>query len=343
MTDKKYTLGIDIGSTTVKIAILDEENQLLFADYERHFANIQETLAHLLGEAHEKLGELTLQPVITGSGGLALANHLGIPFTQEVIAVSTSLKALAPQTDVAIELGGEDAKIIYFEGGNVEQRMNGICAGGTGSFIDQMASLLQTDATGLNEYAKHYQAIYPIAARCGVFAKTDIQPLINDGATKEDLSASIFQAVGELRKAVDRLPEYDCLRNYGNDCDTRCQYSGFLRAFQKAFVWKKIFYSILPDPDVLHRRSDPNLPGSTEISSAGHLLGYGCSVLRCNVLHHRRTNVLQQQYPGGSLGGGAAGWMWIPWILLQDCSPAFQSRYRCYCPVGSSRTVELLL
>ena len=195
MTDKKYTLGIDIGSTTVKIAILDEENQLLFADYERHFANIQETLAHLLGEAHEKLGELTLQPVITGSGGLALANHLGIPFTQEVIAVSTSLKAPAPQTDVAIELGGEDAKIIYFEGGNVEQRMNGICAGGTGSFIDQMASLLQTDATGLNEYAKHYQAIYPIAARCGVFAKTDIQPLINDGATKEDLSASIFQAV----------------------------------------------------------------------------------------------------------------------------------------------------
>ena len=167
MTDKKYTLGIDIGSTTVKIAILDEENQLLFADYERHFANIQETLAHLLGEAHEKLGELTLQPVITGSGGLALANHLGIPFTQEVIAVSTSLKALAPQTDVAIELGGEDAKIIYFEGGNVEQRMNGICAGGTGSFIDQMASLLQTDATALNEYAKHYQAIYPIAARCG--------------------------------------------------------------------------------------------------------------------------------------------------------------------------------
>ena len=195
MTDKKYTLGIDIGSTTVKIAILDEENQLLFADYERHFANIQETLAHLLGEAHEKLGELTLQPVITGSGGLALANHLGIPFTQEVIAVSTSLKALAPQTDVAIELGGEDAKIIYFEGGNVEQRMNGICAGGTGSFIDQMASLIQTDATGLNEYAKNYKAIYPIAARCGVFAKTDIQPLINEGATREDLSASIFQAV----------------------------------------------------------------------------------------------------------------------------------------------------
>ena len=192
---KKHTLGIDIGSTTVKIAILDENDNLVFSDYERHFANIQETLADLLQKAENQLGELTLCPVITGSGGLTLANHLEVPFVQEVIAVSTSLQKLAPQTDVAIELGGEDAKIIYFENGNVEQRMNGICAGGTGSFIDQMASLLQTDATGLNEYAKHYKALYPIAARCGVFAKTDIQPLINDGATKEDLSASIFQAV----------------------------------------------------------------------------------------------------------------------------------------------------
>ena len=192
---KKHTLGIDIGSTTVKIAILDENDNLVFSDYERHFANIQETLADLLQKAENQLGELTLCPVITGSGGLTLANHLAVPFVQEVIAVSTSLQKLAPKTDVAIELGGEDAKIIYFENGNVEQRMNGICAGGTGSFIDQMASLLQTDAPGLNEYARHYKALYPIAARCGVFAKTDIQPLINDGATKEDLSASIFQAV----------------------------------------------------------------------------------------------------------------------------------------------------
>ena len=192
---KKHTLGIDIGSTTVKIAILDENDNLVFSDYERHFANIQETLADLLQKAENQLGELTLCPVITGSGGLTLANHLEVPFVQEVIAVSTSLQKLAPKTDVAIELGGEDAKIIYFENGNVEQRMNGICAGGTGSFIDQMASLLQTDAPGLNEYARHYKALYPIAARCGVFAKTDIQPLINDGATKEDLSASIFQAV----------------------------------------------------------------------------------------------------------------------------------------------------
>ena len=190
-----HTLGIDIGSTTVKIAILNEENEVLFSDYERHFANIQETLSDLLGRAVHKLGTIEVSPVITGSGGLTLAKHLEIPFVQEVIAVSTALQDYAPQTDVAIELGGEDAKIIYFEGGNVEQRMNGICAGGTGSFIDQMASLLQTDATGLNEYAKHYQALYSIAARCGVFAKSDIQPLINEGATKEDLSASIFQAV----------------------------------------------------------------------------------------------------------------------------------------------------
>ncbi len=195
MNNMQYTLGIDIGSTTVKIAILDDKNNLLFADYERHFANIKETLASLLKKAYEKLGNITLHPMITGSGGLTLANHLKVPFVQEVIAVSTSLQTFAPKTDVAIELGGEDAKIIYFEGGNVEQRMNGICAGGTGSFIDQMASLLQSDASGLNEYAKNYHSLYTIAARCGVFAKTDIQPLINDGATKEDLSASIFQAV----------------------------------------------------------------------------------------------------------------------------------------------------
>ena len=187
-------LGIDIGSTTVKVSIIEYGGKLLFADYKRHFANIQETLADLLREGEEKLGALTVEPVITGSGGLTLSKHLGIPFVQEVVAVATSLKDYAPQTDVAIELGGEDAKIIYFTGG-IDQRMNGICAGGTGSFIDQMASLLQTDASGLNEYAKNYKAIYPIAARCGVFAKTDIQPLINEGATKEDLSASIFQAV----------------------------------------------------------------------------------------------------------------------------------------------------
>ena len=164
-TQESYSLGIDIGSTTVKIAILDQTHHILFSDYKRHFANIQETLSALLEEARQKLGGICVHPMITGSGGLTLANHLQVPFIQEVIAVSTSLQELAPKTDVAIELGGEDAKIIYFENGNVEQRMNGICAGGTGSFIDQMASLLQTDASGLNEYARHYKSLYTIAAR----------------------------------------------------------------------------------------------------------------------------------------------------------------------------------
>ena len=195
MLTKDYTLGVDIGSTTVKVALLDANKNLIFSDYKRHFANIRETMQDLVQEAYDQVQDVRVHPVITGSGGLAQAAALEIPFTQEDLAVDTSQKKLAPKTDVAIELGGEDAKIIYFEGGNVEQRMNGICAGGTGSFIDQMASLLQTDAAGLNEYAKHYQSLYNIAARCGVFAKSDIQPLINEGATREDLAASIFQAV----------------------------------------------------------------------------------------------------------------------------------------------------
>ncbi|MBE5944370.1 MAG: 2-hydroxyglutaryl-CoA dehydratase [Lachnospiraceae bacterium] len=187
-------LGIDIGSTTVKVAIIDEEHKILFSEYKRHFANIKETLKELVDNASKELGNVNVAPTITGSGGLALAQVIGIPFEQEVVCVSEALQDYAPHTDVAIELGGEDAKIIYFTNG-VEQRMNGVCAGGTGSFIDQMASLLQTDASGLNEYAKKYDTIYPIAARCGVFAKTDIQPLINEGATKPNLAASIFQAV----------------------------------------------------------------------------------------------------------------------------------------------------
>ncbi len=187
-------LGIDIGSTTVKIAVIDEEHNVLFSEYKRHLANIKETLGELVEHAAKELGNIEVAPTITGSGGLALAQVIGIPFEQEVVCVSEALTDYAPQTDVAIELGGEDAKIIYFTNG-VEQRMNGVCAGGTGSFIDQMATLLQTDASGLNTYAKDYDTIYPIAARCGVFAKTDIQPLINEGATKPNLAASIFQAV----------------------------------------------------------------------------------------------------------------------------------------------------
>ena len=189
-----YRAGIDIGSTTVKLVILDENGKILYGDYRRHHAHTQQTLNSLLREAEQAVGKCALRCKITGSGSINLGKALNIGFVQEVVAVATALKFTAPQTDVAIELGGEDAKIIYFTGG-LEERMNGVCAGGTGSFIDQMAALLQTDASGLNEAAANYRQIYPIAARCGVFAKTDIQPLINEGATKADLAASIFQAV----------------------------------------------------------------------------------------------------------------------------------------------------
>ena len=191
----KYSIGIDIGSTTVKAVVLDDAEKIVFSDYRRHFADIRETLKGLLEDAFKEIGDCDISPVITGSGGLGLSKALNVHFTQEVVAVAGALKKYEPKTDVAVELGGEDAKIIYFEDGNVEERMNGACAGGTGAFIDQMAALLQTDSEGLNEMAKGYESLYTIAARCGVFAKTDIQPLINDGAKKEDLAASIFQAV----------------------------------------------------------------------------------------------------------------------------------------------------
>ena len=194
MSMKVYQAGIDIGSTTVKLVVTDEEGRTLFSDYRRHCARTQETLADLLRDVRGRLGSCCLRVGMTGSGALSLADALHVTFEQEVVAVAEALEAAAPGTDVAIELGGEDAKIIYFTGG-VEERMNGVCAGGTGSFIDQMAALLKTDAAGLNDLAANYHEIYPIAARCGVFAKSDIQPLINEGAAREDLAASIFQAV----------------------------------------------------------------------------------------------------------------------------------------------------
>ncbi len=189
-----YRAGIDIGSTTVKLVLTNKEGQIVFSDYRRHRAHTQQALLALLREVRAQYAGCSLALSMTGSGSLSLADALNVPFVQEVVAIASALKAKAPQTDVAIELGGEDAKIIYFTGG-LEERMNGVCAGGTGAFIDQMASLLKTDASGLNELAAGYHQIYPIAARCGVFAKTDIQPLINEGAAREDLAASIFQAV----------------------------------------------------------------------------------------------------------------------------------------------------
>ncbi len=187
-------LGIDVGSTTVKLVLLNEQDEILYQKYERHMSSVFDKVSELLTNMKNEIGDVEVKAVITGSGGLALADKIGAKFEQEVITCSLAVQKLIPQTDVVIELGGEDAKITYF-GASVEQRMNGTCAGGTGAFIDQMAILLNTDGDGLNEAAKDYSVIYPIAARCGVFAKTDIQPLINEGAPIENLAASIFQAV----------------------------------------------------------------------------------------------------------------------------------------------------
>ena len=187
-------IGLDVGSTTVKIAVIDDHNRFVYKNYQRHYSDIKKTLAEVLLAGLEHVDDKSVTAAVTGSGGINAAKWLSIPFIQEVEAGAVAIEALIPETDIAIELGGEDAKITYLRGG-IEQRMNGSCAGGTGAFIDQMAALLNTDITGLNELAKDYETIYPIASRCGVFAKSDIQPLLNDGAKKSDVAASIFQSV----------------------------------------------------------------------------------------------------------------------------------------------------
>ena len=193
-------MGIDIGSTTIKIVLLSPDDKLLFRSYNRHRSDIRSTMLTSCTEVLDKIEELygcdvNLSIIATGSGGLSISKVLDIPFIQEVSAATEAVRSLIPDTDVVIELGGEDAKITYFQDGNTDQRMNSSCAGGTGAFIDQMASLLETDAKGLNDLAVNANMVYPIAARCGVFAKTDIQPLINEGARREDIAKSIFQAV----------------------------------------------------------------------------------------------------------------------------------------------------
>ncbi|GAB6151772.1 2-hydroxyacyl-CoA dehydratase [Desulfosporosinus burensis] len=187
-------IGLDVGSTTVKIVVLDNEKNIVYKKYLRHFSNIRNTVVSILNDARVSLHGHLLTLMVTGSGGYNISQNLEVPFIQEVIACTKAIKIMIPSTDAAIELGGEDAKITYF-GESIEQRMNGTCAGGTGAFIDQMASLLQTDAPGLNELARNSQNIYPIASRCGVFAKTDVQPLLNEGAAKEDIAVSVLQAV----------------------------------------------------------------------------------------------------------------------------------------------------
>jgi predicted CoA-substrate-specific enzyme activase len=189
-----FHIGLDVGSTTVKIVISDNKDSIVYSRYKRHFSDIKSTMADVIKEAYEHFKDDNITIMVTGSGGLSVSKWFDISFIQEVIACTNTIERFVPNTDVAIELGGEDAKITFFDNG-IDQRMNGTCAGGTGAFIDQMASLLQTDAQGLNNMAKNYKVIYPIAARCGVFAKTDVQPLLNEGAAKEDVAASIFQAV----------------------------------------------------------------------------------------------------------------------------------------------------
>ncbi|WP_177160780.1 2-hydroxyacyl-CoA dehydratase [uncultured Fusobacterium sp.] len=196
---KKLFLGTDVGSTTVKIVCLDEENNVLYSVYQRHFSNVRETSKELFEDFFAYIEkrfneEIFFKISVTGSGGMGVAKWIDVDFVQEVIACIKAIETVIPETDVAIELGGEDAKITYLKNG-MEQRMNGSCAGGTGAFVDQIASLLDTDAMGLNELAKGYDTIYPIASRCGVFAKTDIQPLVNEGVKKENIAVSVFQAV----------------------------------------------------------------------------------------------------------------------------------------------------
>ena len=190
----KLHTGLDIGSTTCKVVVLDDNDNILYREYTRHHSDIKKTVIEIIGRCKDRFKYDSTTFAITGSGGLSVYKLLGSDFFQEVVASTEAINRFIPETDVAIELGGEDSKITYLKG-SIEQRMNSICAGGTGSFIDQMASLLETNASGLNEYAKSYEKKYPIASRCGVFAKTDVQALVNQGATKEDIAASVFQSV----------------------------------------------------------------------------------------------------------------------------------------------------
>ena len=187
-------IGIDIGSTTVKVVVLDEQNKLLFRSYERHYSKTRERACETLRSISDMLAGRQVKMVITGSAGLGVANASGIDFVQEVYATAAAVNTYIPGTDAVIELGGEDAKIIFF-GGALEERMNGSCAGGTGAFIDQMATLMNVSVDELDALSLKHEKIYPIASRCGVFAKSDIQPILNQGGRKEDVAASIFQAV----------------------------------------------------------------------------------------------------------------------------------------------------
>ena len=226
----KYSLGIDIGSTTVKTVIADNDGNIVYSKYQRHFSKVKETVKDQLKLIQADYPDEKFTVCITGSAGLGLANSANIPFVQEVHAAFLAVKQKQPDADAVIELGGEDAKIIFLTGG-VEQRMNGSCAGGTGAFIDQMATLLGITADQLDELSLHAQKTDPIASRCGVFAKSDIQPLLNQGARREDVAASIFQAV--VDQTVSGLAQ-------GRTIEGKVLFLGgslfFLKGLKKAFV-----------------------------------------------------------------------------------------------------------
>ena len=188
-------VGLDVGSTTIKCVVLDDQNNIVYKSYERHLSQITEKMSELLTKVRDEVIHGTdAQITVSGSAGMGVAETCNLPFMQEVYATRIAIGKLIPDADVIIELGGEDAKILFLSGG-MEVRMNGTCAGGTGAFIDQMATLLNVSLDEMNELAAEYEKIYTIASRCGVFAKSDIQPLLNQGARKSDISASIFAAV----------------------------------------------------------------------------------------------------------------------------------------------------
>ena len=223
-------VGIDIGSTTVKVVVLDEDDRELFSSYERHFAKVREKAVEQLKAAEEFIKGKKLHVAITGSAGLGVAKARNIPFVQEVYATRAAVNRFIPGTDAVIELGGEDAKIIFFRG-SLEERMNGSCAGGTGAFIDQMATLLNVDVNELDRLSLQHEKIYPIASRCGVFAKSDIQPILNQGGRKEDIAASIFQAV--VDQTIAGLTQ-------GRDLDGKIVFLGgplhFLKGLRERFI-----------------------------------------------------------------------------------------------------------
>ncbi len=254
--NKIFSLGIDVGSTTVKTVILDEAGNIIRSRYQRHFSKVRETVEEQLSEIAEEYSGCRFRLSITGSAGLGLANASGLPFVQEVFGAFIAVKNSYPDADVVIELGGEDAKIIFLTGG-VEQRMNGSCAGGTGAFIDQMATLLGITTDELDRLALNAEKLYPIASRCGVFAKSDIQPLLNQGAKREDIAASIFQAV--VDQTVSGLAQ-------GREIKGKVLFLGGPLSFQKGL--RKAFVNSL-------KLSDEN---AVFPENAPCFMAYGCAL-----------------------------------------------------------------